>query len=245
MYNSLLRRLIASAYAGLRRRLTETSRVSYAQCGEDLIIDFLFSTLKPERVRYLDIGAHHPTHLSNTYFFYERGANGVCVEPDAALAQAFAKARPRDRCLNIGIGPQDGVADFFHMTTSTLNTFSREQAERYRSYGNQRIERVARVPIRNINAVIGENFDGAPELVSLDVEGLDLAVLQSLDFSRYRPLVFCVETLSYTENQTERKLDEIISWMKRQGYMLYADTYINSIFVDGGVWRKRGGPGST
>ena len=166
------------------------------------------------------------------------------MEPDAVLAQAFAKGRPRDRCLNIGIGPKDGIADFFHMTTSTLNTFSREQAEQYQSYGNQRIERVARVPIRNINAVIGENFDGAPELVSLDVEGLDLAVLQSLDFSRYRPLVFCVETLSYTEDQSERKLDEIIDWMKRQGYMLYADTYINSIFVDGGAWRKRGRPKS-
>lgn len=241
MYASPLKRLLATATAGLRRRLTEGSRVSYAQCGEDMIIDFLFSMLKPARVRYLDIGAHHPTYLSNTYFFYERGANGVCIEPDPALTAAFSKLRPRDTCLNIGVAPEDGSADFYVMSTPTLNTFSREQAEQYQSYGKQRIERVMKLPIRNVNAIIEEHFDSAPELLSLDVEGLDLPILRSLDFSRHRPAVFCIETLSYTEDKTERKLDAIIDWMKQQDYMLYADTYINSIFVDRAAWQRRGG----
>jgi len=233
--------LLSATYAGLRRRATDGGQMSYAQCGEDLIVDFLLSALKPARVRYLDIGAHHPTHLSNTYFFYQRGASGVCVEPDAALARAFVKVRPRDRCLNVGIGPQAGVADFFLMSTSTLNTFSREQAEKFQSYGNQRIEQVVQVPIRDINSVIEENFEQPPELVSLDIEGLDLPVLQSLDFRRHRPLVFCIETLTYTEDRTERKLHEIIDWMTRQDYMLYADTFINSIFVERQAWLQRRG----
>lgn len=239
MYSSPLRRLLASAYASLRRRAVDGGQESYAQCGEDLIVDFLFSALKPARVRYLDIGAHHPTHFSNTYFFYRRGARGVCVEPDAVLARAFVKARPHDRCLNIGIGPSEGTADFFLMSTSTLNTFSREQAEKLQSYGSHRIEQVVQVPIRNINSVIAENFEQPPEFVSLDVEGLDYSILQSLDFRRHRPLVFCIETLTYTEDRTERKLDEIIDWMKGQDYMLYADTFINSIFVERQAWLRR------
>ena len=224
----------------MRRQLVEGSRRSYAQCGEDLIIDFLFALLKLSKVRYLDIGAHHPTYLSNTYFFYERGASGVCVEPDAALAGAFSRTRPRDICLNVGIAPTEGSADFFHMSTPTLNTFSREQAEQYESYGTQRIESITQVPIRNINKVIEAYFESAPELVSLDVEGLDLAILQSLDYSRHRPAVFCIETLSFTENQSEHKLDEIIDWMKAHDYMVYADTYVNSVFVDNEIWKKRG-----
>jgi FkbM family methyltransferase len=166
-------------------------------------------------MRYLDIGAYHPTQFSNTYFFYERCASGVCVEPDAALVRAFSRVKSWDRCLNIGIGPQDGVADFYHMSTPALNTFSREHAERYQSYGGQRIEHVSQVSIRNINVVIEENFGRPLELVSLDVEGLDLSVLQSLDFTRHRPLVFCIETLSYTEDHTERKLQDIIDYMKQ------------------------------
>lgn len=224
----------------MRRQLVEGSRRSYAQCGEDLIIDFLFTWLKLPRVRYLDIGAHHPTYLSNTYFFYERGASGVCVEPDAALAGAFSRTRPRDICLNVGIAPTERFADIFHMSTPTLNTFSREHAEQYESYGTQRIESITQVPIRNINKVIEAYFESAPELVSLDVEGLDLAILQSLDYSRHRPAVFCIETLSFTENQSEHKLDEIIDWMKAHDYMVYADTYVNSVFVDNEIWKKRG-----
>ena len=240
LYASRLQRLLASAKAGLRRRLVEGSRRSYAQSGEDLIIDYLFTTLKAPKVRYLDIGAHHPTYLSNTYLFYEMGASGICVEPDAALAGAFSRTRPRDICLNVGIAPNEGVADFYQMSTPTLNTFSREQAEQYESYGKQRIERVVPVAIRNINGVLEEFFDSAPELVSLDVEGLDMAILQSLDFTRHRPAVFCVETLSYTEDQSERKLKEVIDWMAGRDYMLYADTYVNSIFVDNETWRRRG-----
>lgn len=34
------------------------------------------------------------------------------------------------------------AADFYVMTTRTLNTFSRSEAERYQSYGNQKIEEV-------------------------------------------------------------------------------------------------------
>lgn len=223
-----------------RRRLVEGSRRSYAQCGEDLIIDFLFATLKLRRVRYLDIGAHHPTYFSNTYFFYERGASGVCVEPDETLANAFSQIRPRDIILNVGIAPKEGVADFYQMSTPTLNTFSREQAEQYESYGTQRIERVVSVAIRNVNGVLEEYFESAPELLSLDVEGLDLEILQSLDFVNHRPAVFCIETLSFTEDRSERKLQVIIDWMTGQDYMLYADTYVNSIFVDNQTWRRRG-----
>jgi hypothetical protein len=54
-------------------------KISYAQCGEDLIVDFVFSGLKPPSISYLDIGAHHPTHLSNTYLFYRRGFAGFVL----------------------------------------------------------------------------------------------------------------------------------------------------------------------
>jgi hypothetical protein len=79
----------------------------------------------------------------------------------------------------------------------------------------------------------------SPNFVSIDVEGMDLVVVKSIDFNRYRPEVFCIETLSYTENNTEVKLNDIISYVESQGYFLYADTYINSIFVDKAKWKLR------
>ena len=62
---------------------------------------------------------------------------------------------------------------------------------------------------------------------------------QSLDFSQYRPPVFCVETLTYTEDNTERKVTAIIDYMYQHFYLPIADTYINTVFVDSKRWKTR------
>ncbi len=221
------------------RNRSENQSISFAQCGEDLILHYLFTTLGITKVTYLDVGAHHPTYLSNTYLFYNAGGSGVCVEPDPSLSGEFARKRPRDLMLNCGVGTANGLADFFILSTTSLNTFSRTEAERYESYGTQRIMQTVPVEVKTVNDIIEHNFAKCPNLVSLDVEGLDYAVLSQFDFTRYRPEVFCVETLSYTEDKTERKLDEIIDLMHARGYITYADTYINTIFVDARAWKGR------
>ena len=221
------------------RNSIENHKVSYSQCGEDLIIQQLFSVLGVKNVNYLDVGAHHPSYLSNTYLFYKNGGHGVCVEPDPSLFSEFKKKRPSDINLNCGVGVSSGVADFFIMSTSTLNTFSRLEAERYESYGKQKIVNTVSMELRTINSIINQFFDNCPNFVSLDVEGLDYMILNVFDFVKYRPEVFCLETLSYTEDNSERKISEIIDLMHANGYMTYADTYINTIFVDKLVWENR------
>jgi FkbM family methyltransferase len=223
----------------LRRNHLANSKTSYAQCGEDLILQQLFSALGIRTVIYLDVGAHHPTYLSNTYLFYESGGHGVCVEPDPVLFKEFAKKRPNDINVNCGVGTAQGLAEFFVMSENTLNTFSKAEAERYESYGKHRIEEVISVELRTIGDIVETHFVKRPNLVSLDVEGMDYQILQSLDFRTFRPEVLCLETLTYTENKTERKLTEIISLMQANGYIVYADTYINTIFVDAAAWGGR------
>lgn len=223
----------------LRRNRSENSKVSYSQCGEDMILQQLFRALRIGNVSYLDVGAHHPTYLSNTYLFYESGGHGVCIEPDPSLFEEFREKRPRDVILNCGVGVSSEIADFFMMSENTLNTFSKAEAERYQSYGQQRIAKIIKVELKTINDILETNFVDCPNLVSLDVEGMDYPVLQSFDFRKYRPKVFCLETLTYTEDKSERKLTEIISLMHANGYLTYADTYINTIFVDTAAWRDR------
>lgn len=70
-----------------------------------------------------------------------------------------------------------------------------------------------------------------PELLSLDVEGLDLVILKSLDFDRWSPKVICVETILFTEQRVIKKHQPIIDLLAEKGYFCYADTSINSIFV--------------
>jgi FkbM family methyltransferase len=220
---------------------TQYQKTSYSQCGEDLITDFIFQMLKIENPSYIDIGAHHPYYLSNTALMYEKGSKGISIEPDPVLFDFIKKERPNEVTLNVGVGEKDaGNIDFYIMNVPTLNTFSKEEADRYASYKDKHIKEVVKIPIQSINSIIEKYNDNvSPNFVSIDVEGMDLVVVKSIDFNRYRPEVFCIETLSYTENNTEVKLNDIISYVESQGYFLYADTYINSIFVDKAKWKLR------
>ena len=204
-----------------------------------MIANFLFEWLHIPLPTYLDIGAHHPTKLSNTYFFYQKGARGVCVEPDPELHRQIKEKRKKDICLNVGVGSQNIEADFYLMSSNTLNTFSKVEAERYQIDGKYSVVKKIVVPIIEVNKLIEEYFDGYPNFVSLDVEGLDYEILNSFDFQRFRPEVFCIETLTFTVDNSERKISETIDLMKKNNYMVYGDTYINTIFVDNDIWSRR------
>ena len=232
---------IFGKYVAIGSSRKSFEKMSYSQSGEDLIIDFIFTNyFKIVKPTYLDIGAHHPIYLSNTYLFYKKGSWGICIEPDETLFTELSMRRKNDLCLNIGVGVTERItADFYVMTEKTLNTFSKREAERYQSYGTCKIEKILQVPLMHINEIICQHFPTCPNLISLDVEGLDYDILKSLDFITFRPEIFCIETLTYVQDKTERKLTEIINLMVDNNYFVYADTYINTIFVDKVAWKSR------
>jgi len=213
---------------------------SYSQCGEDLIVYRILSLIGITDPKYLDIGATDPVHLNNTFFFYEKGCKGVNIEADPYLFKKLVAKRPRDINLNIGITAHNTSLSFYVMTSRKLNTFSRETAERYASYGNQKIESILKIDVATINEIVRKYFQPKPNFVSLDAEGLDMEILKCFDFKRFRPEVFCIETLTYTENNSETKITDIIDYMKSVDYIAHSDTYINTIFVDQKSWKKRG-----
>jgi hypothetical protein len=148
-------------------RQEDNYKISYSQCGEDLIVAFIFNGLKMSHWTYLDIGAHHPTDISNTYLFYRKGHRGVCVEPDPTLCAEIRRVRAEDVCLNVGVGgKEETAADFFVMTSKSLNTFSKTDAERYQTYDQQNIEKVIRLPLVSINTLAEKYFEPYPNSIS-------------------------------------------------------------------------------
>ncbi len=217
------------------------SSVSYSQCGEDIIIDFIFRCLNISKPVYLDIGAHHPYYLSNTAFFYLKGSTGVNIEPDPQLFEVIKKERPKDINLNVGVSDTSGSsADFYIMNVPTLNTFSKAEADRYAAYDGKKIVQVVKTPLQTVSSIIEKYLHNvSPNLVSIDVEGMDMVIVRSFDFEKYKPEIFCVETLTYSENNTEVKQKEIIKYIEDKGYLLFADTYMNSVFVNKEKWSRR------
>ncbi len=150
----------------------------------------------------------------------------------------FQKKRSRDVCLNVGVGRETSPGmDFFLMSASTLNTFSEEEARQLEA-ASYRIVRKIRVPVVTVNHIIEQHFEKCPNFISLDIEGMDLDILKTFDFERWRPQVFCVETLVFSERRSgAKKIQKILRFMENQGYFAYADTFVNTIFVDQACWQ--------
>jgi FkbM family methyltransferase len=207
------------------------ARLSYAQAGEDLILVGHVDALGLATPSYLDVGAWEPIISNNTYLLYLRGGRGVLVEPNPALAETIRRERPEDKLLSVGIGVMDAAeADYYVFTEPQLNTFDPEQVPRALKYENVRLQSVIKVPLVNINRVIAEHVGGkAPDVLSIDIEGLDLKVLKTLDYDKYRPKVICAETLITSSRQQN---PETTAFMTSKGYEVRGMTFVNTFYVD-------------
>ncbi|MDQ6962941.1 MAG: FkbM family methyltransferase [Mariprofundaceae bacterium] len=224
----------------IKRKLGMHAKKSYSQCGEDLIVRYVFDVLGIDKPSYLDIGAHHPYFLNNTALFFEQGSRGVNIEADPQLIHRFHKDRKEDTNLNIGMATESSVMDFFVMSPPTLSTFSQEEAQRYEQEAGHKITSTISVQVQTFSEVVDSYFKGiSPDFVSLDVEGLDYDILKSIDFSVYRPRVFCIETIVFTKKRSSEgagRHDKIDTLMLENNYIKYADTNVNTIYVDQKSW---------
>lgn len=230
-------------FNGLRNGNTEIKRFNFlekvtnSQSGEDAILAYVVSRLNIpfEKCNYLDLGANRPVEGSNTNFFYTQGARGVLVEANPELIPDLQKYRSEDvilnRCLDIEEGKQ---IEFIVMTDDGLSTPNEETvAEIQRINPNIKIK--SRVAVESItaNRIFEDYFSTAPIICSIDIEGKDIDILKSIDFSRHRPLLIISEMIEYSNKIAIcDKRRDIMDVMDSVGYVEYAFTGINSIFID-------------
>ena len=206
-------------------------KTTYSQLGEDLLIQFCLDHLALKKPGYLDIGAHHPFYLNNTALLYEQGCRGINIEPNPVLFEYFSRFRKRDINLKMGVGLQKGEETFYMIAPSTLSTFSEQEAADYEKKGYT-ISARPKVKIDTVTNIIKDHHAGKfPEILSIDIEGLDCLILKSLDLSTNYPKIICAETIKFeTTPDVENKDLELIRLLMDKGYTVFADTVVNTIF---------------
>lgn len=200
----------------------------YSQEGEDIVLKRIFA--EKEHGFYVDVGAHHPRRFSNTYLFYCRGWKGINIEPNPDCTEAFKLERKRDINLQLGISDYAGTLTYYVFNDPALNSFdpdltaARVASTPFRVVGKKEIEVERLEVILKKYLPIGQKID----FLTIDVEGLDMKVLHSNDWSVFRPRYVLVELL---ETSLENAMQgEIYSFMKACSYELYAKTYNTLIF---------------
>ena len=207
-------------------------RRSYSQCGEDLLLQSFLGDKWSWHYKgfWVDIGAHHPVHLSNTKAFSINGWRGINVDASSDAIAAFNKSRKRDINVNVGIGPEAGVLDYYKISSSPMNTFSREFAEKAITSG-VRIVDVVKVPVITMRTLLDEYLppDQHIDFMSIDCEGLDLSILQSNDWSRYRPDYILIEI--HTNGRTwEIPNCPVTRYLKGLGYEFIGQGCVTTLY---------------
>lgn len=216
----------------LVRAIDPLGRISYSQEGEDLLLRRIFEGKKTGF--YVDVGAHHPKRFSNTHIFYKSGWRGINIEPNPAALMSFTRERKGDINLQFGVASERGDLLYYEFDDPALNTFDKKLAEERESTTSYRLIATQRVRIDRLDALLEAHVPQGVtiDFLTVDVEGMDLDVLKSNNWNKFRPRCVLTEILDTPLTIESLAGSPTIVYLQQQGYRLLAKTYNSFFFLD-------------
>jgi FkbM family methyltransferase len=188
--------------------------INFSSFAEDKIV---FQLLPADTGFYVDVGAFHPIVGSNTYKLYLRGWRGVTIEPNPDNARLFPRVRPGDRHLVMGIALEAGEYPYHRSEHAAMNHFGSAVS----------METIHCAPLDSVL-----DPQRHIDFLSIDCEGMDFDVVQSLDWTRQRPTVICIEDYEQRDLGSAVGASLIRGFMYAQDYWLIGQSLDSFIYVD-------------
>jgi FkbM family methyltransferase len=204
---------------------------SYSQEGEDMVLQSLFQGQRTGF--YVDVGAHHPVLYSNTYFFYRQGWRGINIDAMPGSMAAFRAVRPEDVNLEYAIAESAATRTYYQFDNPAVNGFSRELSECREAEGHFRLIGQREIPTTTLANALDAHLPPGRDIdfLSVDVEGLDLEVLRSNDWAKYRPKAVVAED---TEAHLIADLDRsrVVQYLRDCGFVPCSKCIHSIVMVD-------------
>lgn len=208
---------------------------TYSQYGEDI---FLMELLPEPQGVYIDVGAFHPKYGSNTHQLWRRGWRGINIDVDSYKLQLFDRFRPGDINVQAAVSSENGQRVFYSQAGGSYGSMSSLESEFAADRGNRLGREVfeQQVSVVTLNQLLAKHLTTANQfhsdtvdLLCIDVEGHEMAVLQGLDLDRYRPKVICVEI--HAEDLHELQRHPVFVHLQEHGYRLHAWPRPSCLFI--------------
>jgi FkbM family methyltransferase len=194
----------------------------YSQINQDRIVDFTLS--RKAKGVFLDIGAHDGITFSNTYFFEkERAWTGICIEPNPTVFQKLIANR-HCICENCAIAAEEkqlvyrkvNGQYFLEMLGGILEFMDTEHIERIDKavaiHAECSIEDIP-VECKRLDTLLNQHSVNEIDYLSLDTEGAEYEILQSLNFDKFNIRLMSVE---------HNKDSQVRNLLKSKGYRCYS-----------------------
>jgi FkbM family methyltransferase len=178
------------------------------------------------------VGANDPERFSNTKLFYDLGWSGIVIEPNPVLAERFRKCRPRDTIVECGVSSEAGKLLYYCFDDPALNTFSLERSDEILKLGTYTLERRVQVPVSPLGEILRRYYPTGKhiDVLTVDVEGLDIEVLRSHDWLLFPPSFVVAE---YFVSDLRQAIDApIASLLRDLGFTLVSRLGHSAIFAN-------------
>lgn len=198
----------------------------YSQFKQDQIINENFFKNKPNGF-FVDIGAHDGITFSNSKFYEELGWDGICIEPNPKVFPTLQNNR-KVKCVMKAIAEKPGTAEFFQiidgpdMLSGLSSEFTQNAIARIHD------ELVDYPDAFTYIEVECDTFSNIVEtttidFLSIDTEGNELKILQTIDFDKYDIHVLTIENNDFD--------DKFIKFFSDKPYQFVGRLQCDEIFV--------------
>lgn len=214
--------------AYLFTKLFKNFNFHFSQTGEDVILSAL---LRKEGGFYIDVGCNEPIGKSNIFFLYLKGWKGITIDANEELIKQHKKIRKKDKSICAAVSNTFKEVTFYKTGGSgAVSTISEEFYNANKARYNY--SETQTVHTQTLTSILDKNTspDVSIDLLSVDVEGIDLEVLQGLNFEKYRPGLIVVETHGFEIDNKEQH--PVYQLLKRNNYRLLNFATMNAYFID-------------
>jgi FkbM family methyltransferase len=200
--------------------------LSYSQNLEDYHLSLAFAGQTTGT--YIDVGAGHPIADNVSFWFYERGWQGIVVEPQPELVALYQRLRPRDLAICGLVGRHCGEIDF-HVVERLhgLSTTVEGLAQKAKDFGVG--YQTVRMPVTTLAKLCEKHAPGSIDFLKIDVEGAEGDVLFGGDWKRFRPKVIIAEAV--TPLASEQGWQDWEPFLLAQGYRFALFDTLNRFYV--------------
>jgi FkbM family methyltransferase len=211
----------------------EYGQYEYSQDGQDKFLELhVFDGFT--NGFFVDVGAHNGVSFNNTLYFEEASEwKGINIEANPTIFPALEKNRPACINLSCAISNVEGTAEFYttkgyaEMLSGLVDQYDPRHKERLlkeTSTTNTTVETI-QVPTRRLASVFKEYNVTHVNYLSIDVEGAEFSVLQSIDFDKVT-----FDVIGYEVNYKD-STDPILSFLESKGFVLLKNTGLDTFVI--------------
>ena len=171
---------------------------------------------------FVDVGCFHPSRLNNTFLMYQKGWRGINIDMNEISIKLFNLVRSEDININCAVSKKEGEISFYTKKELFMSASLKKSSD---------LKIIKKIQSRQLTNIINSTKYKSKQIdfLSVDCEGFDLEVIETLNFDIYSPKLICIEIPN--KNIEDLKKKETYQYIISKNYKMIFSNEMNSMFL--------------